>query len=115
MPGGTGVIIGANRQYAATHQFGATIRAKNKKALTVPIADGSLRLLKQVTIPARPFLGLSEGDKRASCTLNWPKSDANPPAKCCAIFVQSPTFTILDKYRANLHAAGASGSAKAPF
>jgi phage gpG-like protein len=64
MPGGAGVVIGANRQYAATHQFGSTIRAKSKKALAIPIADGSLRLVKSVTIPARPFLGLSADDKR---------------------------------------------------
>jgi phage virion morphogenesis protein len=58
-----GVDIGTNRIYAATHQFGAIIRPKTKKALAIPMADGSLRLTKKVTIPARPFLGFSEKDK----------------------------------------------------
>ncbi|MDR1350732.1 MAG: phage virion morphogenesis protein [Zoogloeaceae bacterium] len=61
--GGASVLIGTNREYAATHQFGATIRPKTKKALAVPIEDGSLRLVKKVTIPARPFLGMSADDK----------------------------------------------------
>ncbi|MDR0735321.1 MAG: phage virion morphogenesis protein [Zoogloeaceae bacterium] len=63
MNGGAGVEIGTNRQYAQTRQFDATIRPKTKKALAIPIGDGSLRLVKKVTIPARPFLGLSGKDK----------------------------------------------------
>ncbi|MDR1648466.1 MAG: phage virion morphogenesis protein [Zoogloeaceae bacterium] len=61
--GGAGVEIGTNRRYAEVHQFGATIRPKTKKALAVPIGDGTMRLVKKVTIPARPFLGLSGKDK----------------------------------------------------
>jgi phage gpG-like protein len=61
--GGAGVEIGTNRMYAATHQFGATIRPKTKKALAIPVGEDDLRLVKKVTIPARPFLGLSAQDK----------------------------------------------------
>jgi phage gpG-like protein len=61
--GGASVEVGTNIPYAATHQFGATIRPKSKKALAIPQPDGSVRLVKKVTIPARPFLGFSEGDK----------------------------------------------------
>ncbi len=51
---------------AATHQFGEpgrTIRARKKKALRFQVG-GKWVTKKQVriTIPARPFLGLSEDD-----------------------------------------------------
>lgn len=53
-------------KYAATHQFGEpgrTIRARKKKALRFQVG-GKWVTKKQVriTIPARPFLGLSEDD-----------------------------------------------------
>lgn len=87
--------VGTNVAYAAIHQFGGTIRAKNAQFLSIPVtpaarAAGSPRnmaglhvaqtlkgqfmlvndkgvtqylLRKQVTIPARPFLGVSAGDR----------------------------------------------------
>lgn len=60
-----GVSIGTNDIRAATHQFGATrtIRAKNKKYLTFRY-NGRWCKVKSVriTIPARPYLGLSNTD-----------------------------------------------------
>ena len=55
----TGVVFGSDRPYAAIHQFGGTITAKNAKALNV---QG--RPVKSVTIPARPWLGLSIDDEQ---------------------------------------------------
>lgn len=88
------VAVGTNVQYAAIHQFGGTIRAKNGGFLSIPVTPaarsaGSPRnmaglhvaqtlkgqfvlvnekgvtqylLRRQVTIPARPFLGVSAAD-----------------------------------------------------
>lgn len=64
----SGFVVGTNVKYAATHQFGEpgrTIRARRKKALRFQV-NGRWVSKKQVrvTIPARPFLGLSEEDMR---------------------------------------------------
>ena len=64
----SGFAVGTNVKYAATHQFGEpgrTIRARRKKALRFQI-NGRWVSKKQVrvSIPARPFLGLSEDDMR---------------------------------------------------
>lgn len=58
------VEIGTNVAYAPVHQFGATIRAKTAKGLVFRIGGGpqGWRRVKQVTIPARPFLGLDAED-----------------------------------------------------
>ena len=56
------VAVGSNKKYAATHQFGAIIRPKKAKALAIPTVAGVI-FAKKVTIPARPFLGLSEDDE----------------------------------------------------
>jgi phage virion morphogenesis protein len=53
-----GVEVVATINYAAIHQFGGEIRPRRKKALKV--RD---RLLSKVTIPARPFLGISTEDR----------------------------------------------------
>lgn len=54
--------VGTNLKYAATHQFGATIKPKKGKFLVFPIrgAGGQARYVfaRQVIIPARPFIGL---------------------------------------------------------
>ncbi|KAA5607139.1 hypothetical protein F1188_04355 [Roseospira marina] len=60
MPGT--VRQGTNLVYARIHQLGGTIRPKTAKALAVPVGDG-IRLVQQVTIPARPYLGLSAEDR----------------------------------------------------
>lgn len=63
-----GAEVGTNLIYAATHQFGAsgrTIRARNKPFLKFQVGGRWIRK-KQVTvnIPARPFLGISEEDRK---------------------------------------------------
>ena len=62
----SGFVVGTNAKHAATHQFGEpgrTIRARRKKVLRFQY-NGKWISKKQVrvTIPARPFLGLSEED-----------------------------------------------------
>jgi len=56
--GAWSALVGATMEYAATHQFGATIRPRAAKALAVP-GHGMLR---KATIPARPYLGVSQND-----------------------------------------------------
>ncbi len=58
--GGTEVYIGSNKPYAAIHQCGGKIRPKNKKFLVFPGADGDTVFAKEVTIPARPYIGLNQ-------------------------------------------------------
>jgi phage virion morphogenesis protein len=56
---------GTNKIYGAIHQLGGTIRAKRAPALAIGRPGGAFALVKQVTIPARPYLGLSEDDRQA--------------------------------------------------
>jgi len=55
---------GTNKIYGAIHQLGGTIRAKGG-SLAIGDPDGAFALVKQVTIPARPYLGLSDSDREA--------------------------------------------------
>lgn len=48
--------IGASVKYAAIHEFGGTIHAKNAEYLHFKTRDGGWVRTKQVTIPARPYL-----------------------------------------------------------
>jgi phage gpG-like protein len=52
------VLVGATMEYAAVHQFGATIRPRTARALAVP----GIGMLRKATIPARPYLGVSRED-----------------------------------------------------
>jgi hypothetical protein len=52
-------------RYALIHELGGWIRAKAAKALAIPMIDGSLRFVKAVFIPARPYL-------RPSADANYP-------------------------------------------
>jgi phage virion morphogenesis protein len=52
------VLVGATKIYAAIHQWGGEIVPKNAAALFVP----GYGKLKKVTIPARPYLGVSSQD-----------------------------------------------------
>ena len=63
--GGATVQIGTNKVYGAIHQFGGTIRPKNAKGLLFFRTPGGQvwGAAKQVTIPARPFLGISREDR----------------------------------------------------
>lgn len=62
------VQVGSNLPYAAVHQFGATIRPVNAKMLYF-----SGHVAKSVTIPARPYLGLSDVDRNeiVERTQDW--------------------------------------------
>jgi phage gpG-like protein len=42
--------------YALIHELGGVIVPVRAKALAIPQADGSVRFVKSVTIPARPYL-----------------------------------------------------------
>lgn len=64
---GTGIAVGTNLVYAATHQFGdeRTIRAKNSKYLRFQIGSQWISVPSvRVSIPARPFLGVSADDEK---------------------------------------------------
>lgn len=56
-------FAGSNLIYAGVHQSGAVIRAKGGGKLAFTAPDGRLVFADQVTIPARPFLGLAEEDR----------------------------------------------------
>lgn len=62
----TGMAVGTNNIYAATHQLGdkgRIIKPKKKKVLHFKINDKWVTKKKVVVdIPARPFLGISEED-----------------------------------------------------
>jgi len=55
------VEVGSNVQYAAIHQFGGVIKAKSAKGLRFFVGD-DLVIVNSVTMPARPFLGIDDGD-----------------------------------------------------
>ena len=57
------VEVGTNKIYAAVHQFGATIRAKNVPFLRFKVG-GRFVSKPSVTIPARPFIGFDATDKK---------------------------------------------------
>jgi len=57
------VEVGTNMEYAATHQFGATITPKSADALRFNIPGIGFITSQSVTIPARPFIGLSDEDE----------------------------------------------------
>ena len=60
-----GLAVGTNDIRAATHQFGDSriIKAKRKKALRFRVSGRWVSKKEvKVTIPARPFLGVSEED-----------------------------------------------------
>ena len=54
---------GSNVIYAAIHQAGGEISAKNGKGLFFKLPDGTGRRVKKVTIPPRPFLGINADDE----------------------------------------------------
>ncbi len=56
------VMVGSNVAYARIHQLGGTIKPKNGKALKFNGKDGKPVFVKQVNIPARPYIGVSAAD-----------------------------------------------------
>ena len=61
---GKRVTVGTNVFYAPVMHFGATIRAKNGKYLKFKSSMGGWAQVKSVTIPPRPFLGMSVDDSQ---------------------------------------------------
>jgi phage virion morphogenesis protein len=59
----TSAAWGTNRIYAAIHQFGGEIKAKGAGGLRFKIGERWSNK-RQVTIPARPFLGVSADDEQ---------------------------------------------------
>lgn len=59
---GNTVVVGTNVIYAGIHQFGGTILPKSKRALSFIIGDRRV-IARKVTVPARPFLGISAEDR----------------------------------------------------
>lgn len=55
------VEVGTNLIYASVHQNGMTIKAKRSRYLKFRIGNQFVQV-KQVNIPARPFMGLSDAD-----------------------------------------------------
>ncbi|WP_291299294.1 phage virion morphogenesis protein [Elioraea sp.] len=71
-PSSDRVEVGSNLVYAGVHQLGATIRAKTSKGLRFRIGDKFV-VRRQVTIPARPFLGVDAEDRAeiVAITTDW--------------------------------------------
>lgn len=59
------VAIGTHIHYAAIHQFGGEIVPKAAGALFFKLANGATVMAGKVTIPARPYLGISAEDETA--------------------------------------------------
>jgi len=68
----SGVTVGSGIVYAGVHQAGATIRPRNARALAFRLGD-RLVFAKSVTIPARPWLGLSADNREeiVAATEDW--------------------------------------------
>lgn len=65
---GNRLTVGTNKIHAAVHQFGATIVPKTAPALAFRLG-GETVLAKSVTIPARPYLGVSREDEAEILTI----------------------------------------------
>jgi phage gpG-like protein len=59
---------GASWEYAHVHQEGAVIKPKTAKVLMFQGANGAV-FAKSVTIPARPFVGLSDANRAEMADL----------------------------------------------
>lgn len=60
---GNQAVIGSGIPYAAIHQFGGTIVPKSAARLAFRIGNRQV-FAKKVTMPARPYVGLSGEDRR---------------------------------------------------
>lgn len=59
-----GLKFGTDKEYAAIQQSGGTITPKKGTTLKIPGGEnGKGVFMKSVTIPARPFLGISQDDE----------------------------------------------------
>lgn len=59
---GDSVEVGTNVPYALPLHFGATIRAVNGPYLRFKVPGGGWVSKREVTLPARPFLGITDED-----------------------------------------------------
>lgn len=59
---GDSVEVGTNKIHATVHQLGATIRPRTADALVFSMG-GETVAAKSVTIPARPYMGISAEDQ----------------------------------------------------
>ena len=64
LDGARRVRVGSDKVYSRIHQYGGIIRPVMAPALAIPRAGGGVRLVQKVTIPARPYLGISTDDRR---------------------------------------------------
>lgn len=64
LDGGKRVVVGTNVEYAPYLHFGAIVKAKKGKFLKFKSPLGGLMFIKGVTIPPRPFLGMSIDDSQ---------------------------------------------------
>ncbi|ODN71183.1 phage virion morphogenesis protein [Methylobrevis pamukkalensis] len=60
---GGALHVGTNRLHARVHQFGATIKPKSAAALVFQLGTRVIHAAS-VTVPARPFLGIDDEDRR---------------------------------------------------
>ena len=58
------LVVGVNTPYAGIHQKGGVIKPKNGKTLVFTGSNGKPVFVQKVEIPARPYLGLAEGDDK---------------------------------------------------
>lgn len=61
---GNKIVVGTNVVYAPLMHFGGTIKSKNGTYLKFKTPLGGWVQLKSITIPARPFLGISVDDSQ---------------------------------------------------
>lgn len=58
---GDTVEVGTNVEYAAAHQFGATIQQAGAHAVPLVLPEGAAGG-RVIVLPARPFIGITEAD-----------------------------------------------------
>ncbi|MFD2252674.1 phage virion morphogenesis protein [Pseudochelatococcus lubricantis] len=63
-PAGSTVAVGSSLIYARIHQLGGEIRPVRADLLKFRKPDGGWVSAKSVTIPARPYLGLSDENRQ---------------------------------------------------
>lgn len=57
------IAVGSNVPYAFVHQFGAVIRRKSLDGIGDSLSNGNGDDAGGTTIPARPYIGISEEDE----------------------------------------------------
>ncbi len=62
LAGAMSFVVGSGLIYARIHQFGGVITPKKARALVFSSPGGGLVFTKKVTIPPRPWLGVSAGN-----------------------------------------------------